>query len=602
MRKLVILAEMPPLDGGILIHRENSAKAKQFLGQEYPYAIYDMRTQGGVCLNLEALAIIAGTIQAQGSLYLICPTWDTLEQQLDFDSLRWNMGNVITTPNFYHYFKRLAQKFGFQFQTPEDIHLFTQKPCQKRPVNEDLTAQQQDIFDKLPRDKAAIHLITAPRGRGKSTLSGKLAQQLAQTNSVIITARSQSVLSNFWRSTTQHIPFFAPDHLLQNIVTKQIAQNTWLFIDEAASLPLPILHQLCTYFDHVVLTTTTHHYEGTGRGFSLKFTQQLTKPYREWQLTKPLRWDENDLLEQFIDELLIMSPPAIVNQYAEFYHLLAEAHYKTTPTDLRRLFDAQDQLFHSISDKSHHLMAGIWAVPEGGLDIKLAEAIWRGERRPQGNLVAQYLCFQGNLLEACQLHSVRISRIAVQPRRQKQGIGKRLISEFILQKIKLNQPLVDYVSVSFGLVEHLLHFWQECGFQLVQITPTKEASSGYHSAMMLFPISEKGQQFVQRAVAQFERDLAMQPFYPELQNLLPIQPVVHMQMDEHDWRNLQGFASAQRSLMASYVSLMRLYWQDPRNHSVLANLWQQYENKPDKKAWLENLRALLAQYLQRIDG
>ncbi|WGE70034.1 GNAT family N-acetyltransferase [Actinobacillus equuli subsp. haemolyticus] len=599
MRKLVILAEMPPLDGGIVIHSGNISQAKQFLGQEHPYAIYDMRAEGGVCLNLDALAIIAGTIQAQGTLYLICPNWDTLEQQLDFDSQRWNSGKVIATPNFYRYFKALVQKFGFQFQTLEETDFSLPTSPNQSSVTEPLTPQQQEIFEKLPLDTSAIHLITAPRGRGKSTLAGKLAQQLAQTESVLITARSHSVLPGFWKSAAQNIPFFAPDHLLQKIATNQIAANSWLFIDESASLPLPMLHQFCEYFDKVVLTTTTHNYEGTGRGFSLKFPQQLTKPYREWQLSKPLRWDEHDPLEQFIDELLIMSPPSETNQYAEFYHLLAEAHYKTTPSDLRRLFDAQDQLLHSFSEHQR-LVGGIWAVPEGGLEPELAEAIWRGERRPQGNLVAQYLCFQGNLLEACQLRSIRISRIAVKPELQQQGIGKRLISHFILQKIQQNLPLVDYVSVSFGLTEHLLHFWQQCGFQLVQITPTKEASSGYHSAMMLYPISEQGQRFVQQAIAQFERDLTLQPFYAELQNMLPIRPLVQLQMDEQDWCNIEGFALAQRSLAASYVSLTRLYWQDPRNHGVLANLWQQFERIQGKKEWLDNLRSLVSNYLQYI--
>ncbi|MCY6397411.1 GNAT family N-acetyltransferase [Actinobacillus pleuropneumoniae] len=597
MRKLVILAEMPPLDGGIVIHSGNISQAKQYLGQEHPYAIYDMRAEGGVWLNLDALAIIAGTIQAQGTLYLICPNWDTLEQQLDFDSQRWNGGKVIATPNFYRYFKALVQKFGFQFQTLEETDFSLPKQPPQCQATESLTPQQQKIFEKLPLDSSAIHLITAPRGRGKSTLAGKLAQQLAKTESVLITARSHSVLPNFWKSAAQNIPFFAPDHLLQKIAANQIAANSWLFIDEAASLPLPMLHQLCEYFDKVVLTTTTHNYEGTGRGFSLKFPQQLTKPYQEWQLSKPLRWYENDPLEQFIDELLIMSPPTGANRYAEFYHLLAEAHYKTTPSDLRRLFDAQDQLLHSFSEHQR-LVGGIWAVPEGGLEPELAEAIWRGERRPQGNLVAQYLCFQGNLLEACQLRSVRISRIAVQPELQKQGIGKRLISDFILQKIQQNRPFVDYISVSFGLTEHLLHFWQQCGFQLVQITPTKEASSGYHSAIMLYPISAEGQQFVQQATAQFERDLALQPYYAELQNMLPIRPLVQLQMDEQDWRNIEGFALAQCSLAASYVSLTRLYRQDPRNHGVLANLWQQFERIQGKKEWLENLRSLLANYLQ----
>lgn len=208
MRKLVILAEMPPLDGGIVIHSGNLSQAKQYLGQEHPYAIYDMRAEDGVCLNLDALAIIAGTIQAQGTLYLICPNWDTLEQQLDFDSQRWNSGKVIATPNFYRYFKALIQKFGFQFQILAETNFSL--PQYQNLSTESLTPQQQEIFEKLPLDSSAIHLVTASRGRGKSTLAGKLAQQLAQTESVLITARSHSVLPSFWKSAALNIPFLHP--------------------------------------------------------------------------------------------------------------------------------------------------------------------------------------------------------------------------------------------------------------------------------------------------------------------------------------------------------------------------------------------------------
>lgn len=557
------------------------SNAKTLLGQEFPYAIYDMRAEGGVCLNLDALAIVAGTIQDGGTLYLVCPEWDNLEQQVDFDALRWNAQQPIATPNFFRYFKTLVN---------EILPPFTgEVPCVARGRGEIVfTQDQQNIFDNLPLDPADIHLILAPRGRGKSTLSGKLAEKLSQQYAVSITARSHSALPNFWKGIeSDKVQFFAPDRLIQMIEQQNISPNQWLFIDEAASLPLPMLQRFCGYFDKVVLTTTTQNYEGTGRGFCLKFLPTLTRSTKQWTLSQPLRWGENDPLEAFINQLLLLEnqiPPSpsfskggsYLDKLINFYHLLAQAHYKTTPTDLRRLFDAPDQHYFYLEEQEK-LIAGCWAVNEGGLDDELTQAIWRGERRPQGSLVAQYLCFQGNLPDACRLKSVRISRIAVQPEYQNQGYGKRLVSQIISQI----PPLVDFLSVSFGLTPELLRFWQSCGFSLVQITTAPEASSGYHSAMMIYPLSEQGKTFAQQAQQQFERDY----------------PLLHghdgdMTLNEQDRQNLEGFAYGQRTFLACYASLKRLFNQYPKELHLLESVFSPpYGELPSNyKLWVQQVR------------
>lgn len=46
---------------------------------------------------------------------------------------------------------------------------------------------------------------------------------------------------------------------------------SWLIVDEAAAIPGPLLRQLVTRFPRTLLTTTVQGYEGTGRGFLLKF-------------------------------------------------------------------------------------------------------------------------------------------------------------------------------------------------------------------------------------------------------------------------------------------------------------------------------------------
>ncbi|MEG9544595.1 GNAT family N-acetyltransferase [Mannheimia sp. HC-2023] len=621
MRSLVILTNPHTFSlaqqGYFYIPENHSFKAipfsnaKSILGNEYPFAIYDMRAENGINFHLEAFAILAGTIQENGTLFLLCPQWNNLEHELDFDALRWNENHAIACPNFYQHFKQLVEKFGFEIS--DNLAELPITSGQISSKIEKLTEEQQNILQNLPLDNANIHLITAPRGRGKSTLAGLLATELAKQHNVLITARSLSALPSFWRSAVQQIPFFAPDNLIERVKNKSISPNQRLFIDEAASLPLPLLKTLCDYFDKVILTTTTQNYEGTGRGFELKLPKMLNKPSKHWTLSQPLRWRENDPLEQFVGELLLLNDDIvgvncnsplqstnIANQIA-FYNLLATAHYKTTPTDLRRLFDGEQQILYP-KYQDNQLIGGIWAVNEGNLDENLTQTIWLGERRPQGNLVAQYLCFQGNLPQACQLRSVRISRIAVKPEWQNQGIGKRLISDFILQNADKKPPL-DFLSVSFGLTAPLYAFWQSCGFRLVQIAPNKEASSGYRSAMMIYPISQQGKQFSQQATQAFARDFALQPFFTEiceeLQNFEQFQPLVEISLDERDWQNLAAFANGKRALPAVYISLKRLYLSAPQMLNSLA-VFNEHQKKYSKVE-IEKYREIVKTYLKSVN-
>jgi tRNA(Met) cytidine acetyltransferase len=288
-----------------------------------------------------------------------------------------------------------------------------------------------------------------------------------------------------------------------------------------------------------------------------------------------------------------------------FYNLLSLAHYKTTPTDLRRLFDGENQSLFDIRENGL-LVAGCWAVNEGGLGDELTQAIWRGERRPKGSLVAQYLCFQGNLPQACRLRSLRISRIAVQTEMQSKGYGKRLISGIILQLqdkglkplamesgndlarsfIPLYPPLskpLDFLSVSFGMSDELLHFWQQCGFRLVQVSQNKEASSGLYSAMMIYPLSAQGKDFAKLAERQFLRD-------QHLQKNGEKQP-----LDESDWQNIYGFIHHQRTFSACRAALQRLYQHDSIKFSFLNKVLR--AEKMDKAA-IKMLKANLLQWLE----
>jgi acetyltransferase len=339
---------------------------------------------------------------------------------------------------------------------------------------------------------------------------------------------------------------------------------------------------------------------------------------RHFELFTPLRWQADDKLEAFIDDLLLcdcedrLPQPPYDGELAEqmqishceqiphdqmesVYGLLTLAHYRTSPLDLRRLLDAPQQQFY-LAHAQDALLGCVWAVPEGGLaDNTLIRQIRRGERRPRGNLVAQMLCFQAGLEETCELRSLRISRIAVQPNWQQQGLGQRLIAQ-MKQQIK-QQGAVDFLSVSFGYTPELLAFWQKCGFILVHFSESKEASSGCYSVVALCPLSEEGRAFVQQAEKQFQRNLPLS-LHP-----LAIQfdrTEIDWALDSSDWQLLTDFADFFLPLSSALPSIRRLIKSAGElPFPMLADYCKQPEKRPNKKTWLENCRLEVKKWLQK---
>ena len=594
------------------------SKTKNLLGSEFPAIIYDAR-QG---INLDALAIAAGTLQDGGQLLLLLNHWADLANQPDSDSLRWSgEKHAINTPHFIAFLQEKIAKCGFPIYQNTPLTLASPKPQKDRSTHCQPTLEQAGLLQQMAEADEDILIVTAKRGRGKSALAGLFAkQQLAQHQSVILTAPNKSAVNIFNKFAEADITFMPPDELSQQVseAPQQFADH-WLFVDEAAMIPLDILFRLTNAFKRVVLTTTIHSYEGTGRGFLLKFMAKTDRTLRHFELFTPLRWHADDKLEAFIDDLLLCDcedrlpqPPydSVLaeqiqishceriphDQIESVYGLLTLAHYRTSPLDLRRLLDAPQQQFY-LAQAQDSLLGCVWAVSEGGLaDKTLIRQIRRGERRPRGNLVAQMLCFQAGLEEACELRSLRISRIAVQPNWQQQGLGQSLIAKMKQQQIK-QQGAVDFLSVSFGYTPELLAFWQKCGFILVHFSESKEASSGCYSVVALSPLSEKGQVFVQQAEKQFQRNLPLS-LHP-----LAIQftrTEIDWTLDSSDWQSLKDFADFFLPLSSALPSIRRLIKSAGElPFPLFADYCKQPEKRPNKKTWLENCRLEVKKWLQK---
>ncbi|UQY43161.1 GNAT family N-acetyltransferase [Erwinia sp. PK3-005] len=534
---------------------------RNLLGQEFRHAIFDAR-QG---FHSEAFAALAGTLSAGSWLLLLTPPWDAWPQHPDSDSLRWSESDApIATPHFVAHLQR-------QLCADRQLLLHRQhQPCRQptpltlpdwRPVG---AQQQRRLLHHFLQAQPGIYVLTAARGRGKSALAGMLMQHWPGRCLVTAPAKvSTAVLARF---AGERFVFIAPDALLASAAPPEA---DWLIIDEAAAIPAPLLQRLITRFPRVLLTTTVQGYEGTGRGFLLKFCAALPQAHF-YQLEEPLRWRQGDPLESRIHAALMLdeatgvanraSPQALTisacgrdngPRLLALYQLLTSAHYRTTPLDLRRLMDAPGQQFIAAESACGEVSGAAWLVAEGGLTAALAWQVWAGLRRPRGNLVAQSLAAHAGFPQAAQLRSQRISRIAVAPGLRRQQVGRRMIDAAREQAQGL-----DYLSVSFGFTEELWRFWQRCGFTLARIATQREASSGCYSAMAIYPLSEAGKQLSQQAEQQLARDLYW--LQPLIDQPIPLTIVSQQALDEADWLTLGGFAFAHRSFEVSLPALGRL--------------------------------------------
>ncbi|HGY9231069.1 TPA: tRNA cytosine(34) acetyltransferase TmcA [Escherichia coli] len=533
------------------------------LGREFRHAVFDARHG----FDAAAFAALSGTLKAGSWLVLLLPVWDEWENQPDADSLRWSdCPDPIATPHFVQHFKRVLtanndailwrrnQPFSLAHFTPRtDWHPATGAP----------QPEQQQLLQQLLTMPPGVAAVTAARGRGKSALAGQLISRIA--GSAIVTAPAKAATDVLAQFAGEKFRFIAPDALLASD-----EQADWLVVDEAAAIPAPLLYQLVSRFPRTLLTTTVQGYEGTGRGFLLKFCARFPHLHR-FELQQPIRWAQGCPLEKMVSEALVFDDEnfthtpqgnIVISAFEQtlwrsepetplkVYQLLSGAHYRTSPLDLRRMMDAPGQHFLQAAG-GNEIAGALWLVDEGGLSQELSQAVWAGFRRPRGNLVAQSLAAHGSNPLAATLRGRRVSRIAVDPTRQREGTGRQLIAG-ALQYIHD----LDYLSVSFGYTEELWRFWQRCGFVLVRMGNHREASSGCYTAMALLPMSDAGKQLAEREHYRLRRDAqALAQWNGEM---LPVDPLNDAVLSDDDWLELAGFAFTHRPLLTSLGCLLRL--------------------------------------------
>ncbi|GGW74104.1 GNAT family N-acetyltransferase [Alteromonas halophila] len=507
--------------------------ATQLLGQEFDIAVYDAHQP----FRPSALMALAGTVKKGGRLLLLTPPhkrWHQSPEVLATHFLTY--GYTLTESP---YLKRLTRNLSDADESSgvacwHDAHAVL-PVCNATPADDSVpapfaTLDQANTFNAiqsaLQSSNTAI-VITAPRGRGKSTLLGLLAADLLKrgcdialtspvtynTATLIETVRqhtsvhsgSPNAVQISINSKTRSLSWYAPDN---PALTQQ--RHRYLIVDEAASLPLPVIKQLAMQADTLILATTTHGYEGSGQGFFHRFLPWLAaqKCLTQHQLHAPIRWYQGDPLEKFCQQALLLCEPSArdaenctargvtwsVTQFSSMceaqlqqtVQLLSNAHYQTSPDDIMRLIDAPDS-FVIVGMKDSLVVAVCVINREGGDPLQgLASEISAGRRRVKGHLGAQRLA----LITASEALATqcywRINRIAVRPDYQSMGIGSQCLA-FVFDYAK--DRYVDALLSSFGASDTLIAFWQRNQFAVVHRGVKMDKASGASSALVVRPLS-----------------------------------------------------------------------------------------------------------------
>lgn len=513
-------------------------KNKQnLLGGELDIATLDCRA----LFKPSVVMAVAGTVKKSGCLILLCPDlalWP-LSAAMDFISYGFKQTSSLYIQRFI---ELLNSQPWVSFHNSKETRIsdYTLLEATQSTSNTSApfkTTDQQKAFTELQALKARNALnatITAPRGRGKSSLLGLFVSWLLkQGNNILLTSSNIDNVANILKQLPNEVctqnensagkatrfelngsvlQWVAPDDI--TLTSNEGAYWDLLVIDEAASLPIPSVLSLLPHHKHWLLSTTLQGYEGSGSGFTHKLIpalEKLTPTTSNITLELPIRWYQDDLLETFLascflfDENLSESIRGVEPSYVEqtrfsvehmsnlsntdvnsVMQLLAMAHYQTTPDDFMRIYDSPEIVL-AVLRFENEIVAACILNKEGGTSLKnVASDIAMGKRRPRGHLGAQRLALLCANDHAPLLQYWRVNRIAVSPHLQSMGLGSKLINK-IIEAAKTKK--LDAVTTSYALTDKLNRFWCNNGFTIVDRGKKPNKASGETSALAMHALT-----------------------------------------------------------------------------------------------------------------
>lgn len=567
--------------------------AIRLLGQEARYLVYD--AYSGV--NPDTLGQIAGLVEKGGLFILLSapPESPIFWQDPEKERLCITPDGADAVGNVFLQHTWQVLKHDVAVMRCDQRGGVSDVPA--IPVtfqNHACDAEQQQVVEQLYQqimsDQWRAGVLTAARGRGKSAALGLLAKRLSQHGwKVAMTAPAVDTLA----SVREHAGAATPTFIPLSDVTTATAQSDLLLVDEAAMVPVARLRQIVKAYPKVIFSTTTQGYEGTGQGFALRFMpwlqQQTTTA--EFRLHMPIRWLPNDPLEALFNRWLlldaaqprqatfvshqplsihqlkredVLSQPALLSA---IFGLLINAHYRTTPGDLRVMLDSPN-ISIWVASQEGCLLGTCLMAEEGALTPALNQAIWDGTRRPRGHLLPQLLVAQEGHQDAGAFRFARVVRIAVVDEVRQQGVARHLLDAI---ETHFKGQGVDHIGASFAASKELLAFWRAQSYACVRVGTAVDVNSGSVAVTVLKPLQRDSA----NALAQWRAYYLLQLPYLFGAWLSGIDADIHHALgqdlleetacldDALLWQRLQGFAYAKRSPESSAFSVNALLTRHP---------------------------------------
>lgn len=376
-------------------HDVRTKKFKSQLGRESDIVIFDAFAG----FNPDAFGALAGTVKQGGLLILVSPPaskWSEFPdpelnrvcvEPFTFDQIKHrfiarlvallNGSNLVFsafeqdefTQKKCSFIKRDSMQgpisiFG-ELDSNQDISGTTGTPLTASWSDESnlrfdcKTADQLNVVESILRlhqinSKRAV-IVTADRGRGKSTSLAFAAAQIIFANNRLVTKTADDVrahptgqtniivtcpLADSINTLMKHfcmvmqpnalslhqdghsvvgecanpsngqpnllwsLRFLPPDQL--GIIKPEA---DCVLIDEAAAIAIPLLVPIFEHYDFCVLASTQHGYEGTGRAFEYKLKPIIDQQFNHVEtisMHQPIRWRKDDNLEPLVNRMLAL--------------------------------------------------------------------------------------------------------------------------------------------------------------------------------------------------------------------------------------------------------------------------------------------------------
>ncbi|MGE0082646.1 MAG: tRNA(Met) cytidine acetyltransferase TmcA domain-containing protein, partial [Thiohalomonadaceae bacterium] len=326
-----------------------AAHAHALLGGERAALVFD----GHAGFDVEAFGACAGMVRGGGLFLLLAPPldeWPARDEKekariADFPHLP-----AAVSGRFLRRLVRVLREAGVPvLDARGDLPSFTPPPAAPPGPTPDQAAAITAIRHTALGHAHRPLVLLADRGRGKSAALGLAAAGLLAEGygRIAITAprpaAAETALAHARAALPQAVQrghaltldasslvFAAPDALAAGELAADL-----VLVDEAAAIPAPLLERLLERFPRIVFSTTVHGYEGTGRGFAVRFARVLDRRTPGWQqltLRTPVRWDAGDPLEALVFRALLLDAEPAPDEV--FAGALAHAQVERLDRDL----------------------------------------------------------------------------------------------------------------------------------------------------------------------------------------------------------------------------------------------------------------------------